>query len=230
MIGLFELMRDYAAMVKAPYWEELPHPELGKSLALLHTCLLEAGMDRDDTPGTPRVMSPPSQLKLNHLSRFVVGFLPFNSVTSKEETNEILFDVYAFVSWLDKNQIAHGWSGLNFSDKVRALLTEQKRCLELSHFLDEESGRVLEDPPKIAQTIADLFAVVKIDDRFVTLQGSHHDDPVRIGLPRQILQQVRPGDHLDLVLGDTTEKWILLEAGQVFPEFETGESATNPTA
>ena len=153
----------------------------------------------------------------------MVGFLPFNSVSTPEETNQVLFDVYSFINWLEKKGIAHGWADLNFSRNVKELLEAQKRCLELSHYLDEESGRILEDPPAITHTMADLFQVVKIDEKFVTLKGQHHKDTVRIGLPGEIVKWVRPHDHMDLVLGDTSEKWVLLEAGQVFPEFANGE-------
>lgn len=221
MTGFFELMLQYATETRPAPSEELPYPELGKSLALFHACLLESDLERDATPGMPRLTAPPDQLVPNHLSRFVVGFLPFNGVTTAEETNRILFEVYSFINWLEKQSIPHGWQGLTFSVKVKQLLQSQKRCLELSHHLDQESGRVLDDPPAITHTLADLFQVVKIDERFVTLQGSHHEDPVRITLPGNVVKWVRPHDHLDLVLGDTSEKWVLLEAGQVFPEFDT---------
>ncbi len=224
MSGLFELMRQYAAETRPAPSEDLPHPELGKSLALFHACLLETDLERDATPGLPHLVAEPEKLEPNFLSRFVVGFLPFNAVSTPEETNQILFDVYSFINWMQRQGIAHGWQGLDFSVKVRHLLESQKRCLELSHYLDEESGRVLDDPPAITHTLADLFQVVKIDDRFVTLQGSHHEDPVRIKLPVNIVKWVRPKDHLDLVLGDTSEKWVLLEAGQVFPEFNGDET------
>ncbi len=223
MTQLFDLMREYAAEVRPALAEELPNPELGKSLGLFHLCLLETDLERDEIPGMPCVIASPEQLAPNHLSRFVVGFLPFNSVSTPEETNQVLFDVYSFISWLEKRDIAHGWEGLDFSQNVKQLLEAQKRCLELSHFLDEESGRILKDPPAITHTVADLFQVIKIDTGFVTLKGYHHDDTVRIGLPGEIVKWVRPNDHMDLVLGDTSDKWVLLEAGQVFPEFENGE-------
>lgn len=220
MAGLYELMRQYATETRPAPSEELPHPELGKSLALFHACLLETDIERDATPGIPRLTASPDALEPNFLSRFVVGFLPFNAVSTPEETNRTLFEVYSFINWLKKQGIPHGWQDLNFSVKVKQLMEAQKRCLELSHYLDEESGRVLDDPPAITHTLADLFQVIKIDDRFVTLKGMHHEDPVRINLPDNIVKWVRPKDHLDLVLGDTSEKWVLLEAGQVFPEFE----------
>ncbi|QPJ60536.1 MAG: hypothetical protein G3M70_00980 [Candidatus Nitronauta litoralis] len=221
MKELFDLMREYAAEVHPAPAEELPHPELGKSLGLFHVCLLETDLARDEIPGMPSVNASPDKLEPNHLSRFVVGFLPFNSVSTPEETNQVLFDVYSFINWLDKKNIPHGWAELDFSLKVRELLEAQKRCLELSHYLDEESGRILEDPPAITHTMADVFQVVNIDEKFVTLKGLHHEDTVRIGLPGEIVKWVRPHDHMDLVLGDTSERWVLLEAGQVFPEFES---------
>lgn len=223
MPELFDLLRQYADEIRPALAEDLPNPELGKSLGLFHVCLLETDLTRDETPGMPSVTAEPDQLEPNHLSRFVVGFLPFNSVSTPEEINQVLFDVYSFISWLDKKGIAHGWTALDFSATVRQLLEAQKRCLELSHFLDEESGRVLEDPPAISHTVADLFQVIKIDAGFITLKGQHHEDTVRIGLPGEIVKWVRPHDHMDLILGDTSEKWVLLEAGQVFPEFENGK-------
>jgi len=31
------------------------------------------------------------------------------------------------------------------------------------------------------------------------------------------MEMIRVNDNLDLVLGDTSLKWVLLESGQVFP-------------
>jgi len=98
----------------------------------------------------------------------------------------------------------------------------QDRCLRLSHLLDNESGRTLQDPPEIIQTLNDVFSVIKIESEFVYLKASHHDETIRLRLPSHILSMMKLNDHLDLVLGDTAEKWVLLEAGQVFPQAPPG--------
>jgi len=225
---LYECMREYAAGSAAAHAEDLPHPELGKSLALLHACLLEAGLERAETAGAPVLTAPPESLEPNHLSRFVVAYLPFNSVSTQEEINGVLFEVYSFVRWMDQQGRAHGWRLLDYPAAVRHLTAEQERCLQLSHFLDHETGRVLEETPPIWHTLTDIFQVTQLTDAFVLLQGIQNPEPVRLSLPRDILDLVRPKDHLDLVLGDTSERWVLLEAGQVFPEIQASEpSHTN---
>jgi hypothetical protein len=98
----------------------------------------------------------------------------------------------------------------------------QDRCLQLSHFLDDETGRVLEEPPRIVETINDVFMVIKIDGDYIYLQGLQQEDPIRVRLPAEIMNLVRLNDNLDLVLGDTSERWVVLEAGQVFPEYQVG--------
>ena len=81
---------------------------------------------------------------------------------------------------------------------------------------------MLEEPPRIIETINDVFLVIKIDGDYIYLQGRQQEDPIRVRLPNEIMNLVRLNDNLDLVLGDTSERWVVLEAGQVFPEFQTG--------
>lgn len=221
-MNLYDLMKDYAVQRGLLPATDLPAGELGTSLALFHNCLIEAGLEHEGEADRRRVTAGPETFSLMHLSRFVVGFLPFNAVSDKNETNEILFDLFSFLRWLDKQDIAHGLAKIDFQATVQALTRAQERCLQLSHCLDDESGRILEEPPAIAHTINDVFQVVKMENDFVLLQGQHQEDPVRIRLPGEILKLVRLHDHLDLVLGDTSERWVVLEAGQVFPEHQAG--------
>ena len=217
-MSLYQLMRNYAESRRLLPAPEMPAGELGKSLALFHNCLIESGMEHSGETSNRKVSAGPENLNHSHLSRFVVGFLPFNSVSTKTETNEILFDLFSFLRWLEQQDIGHGLADIDFQNTVQALTRAQDRCLQLSHFLDDETGRVLEEPPRIVDTINDVFQVVKIENDFVFLRGQKHEDPVRIHLPGEIMNLVRLNDHLDLVLGDTSEQWVVLEAGQVYPQ------------
>ena len=221
-MSLYELMKNYAQSRGQHPASELPAGELGKSLALFHNCLIESGVEHSGEMGNRIVTASPESLQPMHLSRFVVGFLPFNSVSTKAETNEILFDLYSFLHWLEKKDIHHGLAEIDFQKTVQSLTGAQDRCLQLSHFLDDETGRTLEEPPRIVETINDVFMVTKIDGDYIYLQGQHQEDPVRVRLPNEIMDLVRINDNLELVLGDTSERWLVLEAGQVFPEFQAG--------
>lgn len=217
-MSLYELMKNYFESRGQRPAPDLPAGELGKSLALFHNCLIESGMEHSGEMGSRIVTAGPDSLRAIHLSRFVVGFLPFNSVSTKAETNEILFDLYSFLRWLEKKDIQHGLAEIDFQKTVQALNGAQDRCLQLSHFLDDETGRVLEEPPRIVETINDVFMVIKIDGDYIYLQGLNQEDPIRVRLPAEIMNLVRLNDNLDLVLGDTSERWVVLEAGQVYPE------------
>jgi len=221
-MSLYELMQDYARSRGQNPASDLPAGELGKSLALFHNCLIESGMEHSGEMGNRIVTEQPGSLRPHHLSRFVVGFLPFNSVSSKAETNEILFDLYSFLHWLEKKDIHHGLTQIDFQKTVQALTSAQDRCLQLSHFLDDETGRVLEEPPRIVETINDVFLVTKIDGDYIYLQGQQQEDLIRVRLPNEAMNLVRLNDNLDLVLGDTSERWVVLEAGQVYPEYQAG--------
>jgi len=221
-MNLYELMKNYAESHGLHPASDLPAGELGKSLALFHNCLIESGIEHSGEMGNRTVTASPENLRTIYLSRFVVGFLPFNSVSTKTETNEILFDLFSFLRWLEKKDILHGLAEIDFQKTVQALTNAQDRCLQLSHFLDDETGRVLEEPPRIFDTINDIFTVTKIDGDYIYLQSQHHEDPIRVRLPNEIMNLVRLNDNLDLVLGDTSERWVVLEAGQVFPEFQAG--------
>ena len=221
-MSLYELMKNYVQSRGQRPAPDLPAGELGKSLALFHNCLIESGMEHSGEMGNRTVTAEPESLRPMHLSRFVVGFLPFNSVSTKTETNEILFDLYSFLHWLEKKDIHHGLAEIDFQKTVQVLNGAQDRCLQLSHFLDDETGRVLEEPPRIIETINDVFSVIKIDGDYIYLQGRQQEDPIRVRLPAEVMNLVRLNDNLDLVLGDTSERWVVLEAGQVFPEPQAG--------
>ncbi len=217
---LYTLMSDYAQETALPPEFELPCPELGKSLALLQSCLIEAGLEYAEETGERRLVSLATDIKPCHISRFVVGFLPFNSITTKEETNSVLFDIFLFFRWLKKRGVPHGLDEIDYQSLVNNLTKSQERCLKLSHFLDEETLKTLDDPPQIIDTLSDMFSVIKIDNKYIYLKGHNNEDPVRLNLPTEILDLVHLYDNLDLVIGDTSEKWVILEAGQVYPKAE----------
>ena len=221
-MNLYEWMKTYAGSHGVLPADNLPAAELGKSLALFHNCLIESGMQHSGEHADLTVTEGPESLQPMHLSRFVVGFLPFNSVSTKTEMNEILFDLFSFLRWLEKKDIHHGLADIDFQQTVQALTSAQDRCLQLSHFLDDETGRILKEPPRIIETINDVFLVIKIDGDYIYLQGRHQEEPIRVRLPNEIMNLVRLNDNLDLVLGDTSDRWVVLEAGQVFPQFQTG--------
>ena len=221
-MNLYQLMKSYAQSRGQYPDSDLTAGELGKSLALFHNCLIESGMEYSGKTSNRILTDSPENLQPMHLSRFVVGFLPFNSVSTKTETNEILFDLYSFLHWLTKKDIQHGLTKIDFQKTVQTLTGAQDRCLQLSHFLDDETGRTLEEPPRIVETINDVFSVIKIDGDYIYLQGDQQEDTIRVRLPSEAMNLVRLNDNLELVLGDTSERWVVLEAGQVFPESQPG--------
>ncbi len=217
---LYELMNEYAQTNPGEPVNESRTPELGNSLSLFHSSLMECGLACEEQAGAPRLTAKPLDIEPSHLSHFIVAYLPFNSVTEKSAINHVLFDIYSFFTWLSKKDIAHGLARTNLSQLVKDLYSTQDRCLTLSHMLDNESGRVLNDPPGIHNTVTDFFSVKKIDGNFVSLKGRHQDEVVRLHLPSDILPLIQLNDCLDLVLGNTSEKWVVLEAGQVYPQVD----------
>lgn len=220
-MGIYELMREYAIETRVRQDPTMLTPELGRSLSLFHTGLLEAGLSYEGQDDKPWVTAPPMDLDGTHLSYFVVAFLPFSSVSENDEINSILFDVYSFFRWMDKSNIEHGFSKFNLMGLIKDLCSMQERCLQLSHLLDHESGRTLENQPEIVNTINDIFSVMNIENQMVTLKGRRENETIHLRLPADILPMIKLDDSLELVLGDTSESWVLLEAGQVFPAFPT---------
>ncbi len=216
-MNLYELMVDYATSNGIPEAPDMLIPELGSSLSLFNTSLIELGLDWDGPEEHPKVHASPKDIDLQQISQFIVAFLPFNSVTKQSEVNEVLFEIFSFLKWMDKRDIAHGLSGINVMALFKDLSAKQERCLKLSHLLDEESGNVLKNTPEIHETITDIFSVEKIDSDFVLLKGQEQPELIRLRLPAHVVPLVEPNDFLDLVLGDTSDKWVLLEAGRVFP-------------
>ena len=218
-MGIYELMREYAVETGVQQDPSTLTPELGRSLSLFHAGLLEAGLSYDGQEDKPWVTAAPVDIDGSHLSYFVVAFLPSNSVSDKSEMNAVLFDIYSFFSWMDKKGIEHGLAHLNLMELIKDLSSMQERCLQLSHLLDNESGRTLEKHPDIVNTVNDVFSVLKIESEMVTLKGRRENETVRLRLPADILPLIKLNDSLELVLGDTSDSWVLLEAGQVFPAF-----------
>ena len=126
--------------------------------------------------------------------------------------------IYSFFNWLDKNKISHGLADTNISKLLKQLCTKQERCLKLSQLLDDESGRTLKNPPNIQNTLNDVFSVEQIERNSVLLKGRRQNEIVRLRLPPDVLSLIQLNDFLDLILGDTSEKWVVLEAGQVYPK------------
>lgn len=218
-MGIYELMREYAVETGVKRNPFTLTPELGRSLSLFHAGLLETGLAYEGPEEKPWVTASPMDMDGSHLSYFVVAFLPFSSVSENSEMNSVLFDVYSFFKWMDKKSIEHGLAHLNLMKLIKDLCAMQERCLQLSHLLDNESGRTLERHPDIVNTVNDVFSVMKIENEMVTLKGRRDNETVRLRLPADILPLVKLNDSLELVLGDTSESWVLLEAGQVFPAF-----------
>ena len=217
---LYELMNEYAAANPSPSKKENLTPELGESLSLLHSSLIECDLANEEQGGTSRLTTSPDDVEPSHLSHFIVAYLPFNAVTEKSEINHVLFDIISFFDWLDKKKIPHGLNDTNISQLVKQLCAKQERCLKLSQLLDNESGRTLKNPPAIQNTLNDVFSVEKIEGSFVLLKGRRQDKLLRLRLPPDALTLIQLNDCLDLILGDTSEKWVLLEAGQVYPKIQ----------
>ena len=217
---LYELMNEYASENPSPSDKEDLTPELGKSLSLLHSSLIQCDLENEEQGGTSRLTANPCDIEPSHLSHFIVAYLPFNSIFKKTEINHVLFDIYSFFDWLDKKKISHGCANTNISQLVKQLCIKQERCLKLSQLLDSESSRVLKDPPVIKNTLNDVFLVEKIEGNFVSLKGRRQKNPLRLRLPADTIKLIQIDDYLDLILGDTSEKWVLLEAGQAYPKIK----------
>ncbi|VAX32842.1 hypothetical protein MNBD_NITROSPINAE05-1009 [hydrothermal vent metagenome] len=218
-MGLYELLREYAVEINVQQEPSSATPELGYSLSLFHTGLLESGLPADGPDDNPLLTASPQEIDGVCLSYFVVAFLPFSSISRDNEMNTILFDVYSFFKWMDKSEIEHGLGKRNLMGMIKELCSMQARCLKLSHLLDDESGRVLESNPDVVKTVNDVFTVMKIEKNMLTLEGQNDNESFRLRLPAEIIPLVELQDYLELVLGDTTESWVLIEAGQVFPDF-----------
>lgn len=214
---LYETIREYSREMGHRAAADSNTPDLGESLSLFHSSLVESGLDHEGPEESPRLTAPPSRVGGSELSHFIVAFLPFNSMVEESEINSVLFEVYSFFRWLDKNKIPHGLSGVDLMKLMKDLSAGQERCLKLSHLLDHESELILKDPPVIVSTINDVFSVTKIIGDIIYLRGKRQQETYRLRLPDTIIPFVELNDNLDLVLGDTSEKWVLLEAGQVFP-------------
>ena len=217
---LYELMNEYAAANPSHPDSECRTPELGANLSFLHSSLIECNLKSEEQGGVPRLIASPDDIEPLHLSHFIVAYLPFNSVTKNSEINHVLFDIYSIFNWLDKKNISHGLSKTNIPKLIKQLFTKQERCLKLSQLLDDESERTLQNPPNIQNTINDVFSVEKIERNSISLKGQHQNEILRLNLSSNTLSLIQLNDCLDLILGDTSEKWVILEAGQVYPKVQ----------
>ena len=218
---LYELMNEYATANPTPSYKEDLTPELGRSLSLLHSSLIECDLASEEQGGTSRLIADSCDIEPSHLSHFIVAYLPLKSITKKTEINHVLFEIYSFFNWLDKKKIPHGFSNTNISQLVKQLCAKLERCLKLSQLLDSESSRILKDPPVIQNTLNDVFLVKKIEGNFVSLKGRHQEKLLRLRLPPDTIKLIQLDDYLDLIVGDTSEKWVLLEAGQAYPKIKS---------
>lgn len=220
-MSLYDLMNEYAAANPFHPGTECQTPELGKSLSLMHASLIECDFENEEQAGKLRLTGGANDIEIIHLSHFVVAYLPSNLITEKSEINHVLFEIFSFFNWLDKNNIPHGLTGKNIPGLLKQLCTKQERCLKLSQILDDESQRILKNSPNIQSTLNDVFSVEKIEGKLVSLKGRREKDILTLSLPPEALKLIQLNDCLDLILGDTSEKWVVLEAGQVYPTIKT---------
>ncbi len=214
---IYELLRQYAQETNVHEDPDSSTPVLGFGLSLFHSCLVEAGLDAEEISGNPLVCARPENIKPDCLSRFVVCYVPFKLGKETYETNEILFEIFSFLRWMDKREISHGLSEIDFQKSVKEFLGERERCRQLSGFIDEAAAEVLSDPPNIINALHCVFEVNQTKRDFVHVSGEDLDEPIRFRLPDQAVKLIRQNDRLDLTLGDTSEKWVVLEGGDVFP-------------
>jgi hypothetical protein len=218
---LYELMNEYATENPSPSKKNGLTPELGESLSLFHSSLIECDLASEEQGRTSRLIANPCDIEPSHLSHFVVAHLPCNSITEKTEINHILFEIYSFFDWLDKKKISHGFENTNISQLVKQLFTKQERCLKLNQLLESETSRILKDPPVIQNTLNDVFLVEKIEGNFVSLKGRNQKKQLRLRLPPDTIKFIRQNDYLDLIVGDTSKKWVLLDTGQAYPKINS---------
>ena len=84
---LYELMNEYASENPSPSDKEDLTPELGKSLSLLHSSLIQCDLENEEQGGRSRLTANPCDIEPSHLSHFIVAYLPFNSISKKAEIN-----------------------------------------------------------------------------------------------------------------------------------------------
>ncbi len=221
---VYELLKQYAQETNVPEDPDSSTPVLGFGLSLFHSCLVEAGLDAEEISGNPLVCARPENIKYDCLSRFVVCYIPFKQGKESYETNEILFEIFSLLKWMDKREISHGLSKIDFQKSVKDLMGQRERCRQLSSFIDEAAAKILEDPPNIINALHCVLEVDKTRRDFVHVSGEDLSEPIRFRLPDQAIKLIRQNDRLDLTLGDTSEKWVILEGGDVFP----GEVTDSP--
>jgi hypothetical protein len=218
---VYELLKQYAQETNVPEDPDSSTPVLGFGLSLFHSCLVEAGLDAEEISGNPLVCARPENIKPDCLSRFVVCYIPFKQGKESYETNEILFEIFSLLKWMDKREISHGLSGIDFQKSVKDYMGQRERCRQLSGFIDEAAAKILEDPPNIINALHCVLEVEKTRRDFVHVSGEDLAESIRFRLPDQAIKLIRENDRLDLILGDTSEKWVILEGGDVFPGVAT---------
>ena len=215
---VYDLLRQYAEENNILGDPNSSTPVLGFGLSLFHSCLIEAGLSAEEILDNLLVCAFPESIKPDCLSRFIVCYVPFKLGKGTYETNEILFEIYSFLKWMDKRKIPHGLSKIDFQKSVKEFMGQRERCRQLSSFIDASAAETLENPPNIIKALHCVFKVNQTKRGFVHVSGEELDEPIRFRLPDQAIKLIRTNDRLDLTLGDTSKKWVVLEGGDVFPE------------
>ncbi len=216
---LYRLLESYCRERRLPSDPDSATPELGQNLSLFHACLIEAGMLNEQVLGCHQVIDPPKAITTAHLSRFIIGYLPGYSYSTKSEDSTILFDLYLFLKWLEKRKISHGLEKLDFQKAVQDISTHRERCRQLSDLINSLTQDALEDPPTIYDTWHDVFIVMRLFPDSMNIQGQKRKEPVRIFLPTNLIKWIRKQDRMELTLGNTAEGWIIIEENAIFPGY-----------
>tara|TARA_B100000686_G_scaffold347447_1_gene436168 strand:- start:1320 stop:1979 length:660 start_codon:yes stop_codon:yes gene_type:complete len=212
---LYTLLRDYATETRAISDPRSLTPELGRALSLFHTCMIEGGMNKEPVLGTDHITDPPKALTPPLLSRFIIGYL--SNSDNKLENHDILFEIYSFISWMNKKRIPHGLEKIDFQKTTKEIMEQSERCHEISSLIDSLTEENLDDPPTLHETWHDVFSVMRILANSIYLHGQKGREPVRLYLPANLTKLIRKEDRMELTLASTVERWIIIEQTEIFP-------------
>ena len=216
---LYALLKAYAQEAKFSPDPSSPLPELGRSLSLFHSCLIEGGMNHEPALGMDCVIDPPKALTSSLLSRFIIGYL--SDSKKKSDSLDILFEVYSFISWMNRKNIPHGLSKIDFQKATREIMAQTDRCKKIGSRLDSLTEKALHDPPIFHNTWHDVFAVIRIQPGYISLHGQKGHEPVRLYLPADLIELIKIDDRMELTLASTIERWIIIEQNEVFPGYSS---------
>ena len=214
---LYALLKDYSQEAKFSPDPNSPLSELGRSLSLFHSCLIEGGMNHEPALGIDCVIDSPKALTPSLLSRFIIGYL--SDFKKKSDALDILFEVYSFISWMNRKNIPHGLSKIDFQKATREILSQADRCRKIGSRLDFLTEKNLDDPPVFHNIWYDVFAVIRIQLTAISLHGQKGHQPVRLYLPADLIELIRMDDRMELTLASTIERWMVIEQSEVFPGY-----------